>query len=141
LGGRPKAKVGVGLLRECLEKRGWYVMADDRGRLEQTLLLDGQAVDARGQNRVDAGWNLDGVDGLGEAIRAELADERFRLHEGAYALLEEERVPFRLSINGCLSPVPESIQWRSSNTTADVPRVPVAFTPRLSVKRTAPMPP
>jgi hypothetical protein len=50
----------------------------------------------RGQNRVDVGWNLDGVDGRGEAIRAELADERFRLHEGAYTLLEEERVPFRL---------------------------------------------
>ena len=44
---------------------------------------------------MNAGRDLDAVDGLGEAICAGRAGERLRLHEGSYTLLEEERVPFR----------------------------------------------
>src|SRR5882724_9072630 len=93
--GQTTPEVGFILLGDRLKQRERHVMADDGGRLEQTLLLDGQPVDARGQNRVDAGRDLDGLDGLDEAIRAGLADERLRLHKGSDALLEEERVPFR----------------------------------------------
>ena len=93
--GEATPKVGFILLGDHLKQRERYVVADDRGRLEQTLLLHGQSVDARGQNRVDTGRNPGRLDGLGEAIRAGRPGERLCLHEGSYTLLEEERVPLR----------------------------------------------
>ena len=93
--GEAAPKVGFVLLGDRLKQRERYVMADDRGRLEQTLLFDGQTIDARRQDGLDAGRDLDGVDGLNETIRAGLPDERLRLHKGSDALLEEERVSLR----------------------------------------------
>jgi hypothetical protein len=72
----------------------WQCAASGR-RLEQTLVLARETVDARRHHRVDAGRNLDGVHGPGETIRTGLAGEGIRLHEGAHALLEEERIALR----------------------------------------------
>ncbi|MGH7303655.1 MAG: hypothetical protein ACRELZ_10215, partial [Candidatus Rokuibacteriota bacterium] len=82
--GEASPKVGFTLVGHCLKQRERYAMADDRRCLEQTFSLDGQPVDARGQNRVNAGRNLDGVDGLGEAVHPGLPGECLRLHEGSY---------------------------------------------------------
>ena len=70
-------------------------MTDDRGRLEQPLVLGRQAIDARGQQSVDAGRNLNRLDGRGETIGAGFTGERVRLHESPDGLLEKERVSFR----------------------------------------------
>ena len=93
--GEAETGVRFGRLGDRLEKPERYGLADDRGRLEQALLLEGESIDARGHDRVDAGRNLDGVDGLGETIRTRLTGEGFRLHQRAHTLLEKERVPFR----------------------------------------------
>ena len=59
----------------------------DYGRgLEQLLLFSWQPVDAGGQDRLDCGWDLHCVEGLGEAIAAALAHEGLGLHEGSDAL-------------------------------------------------------
>ena len=77
------------------EQRHGHVLADDGGGLEQALVLGRQAVDARGQDRLHRGRDLQVLDGPGEPIGAALADQRRRLHQGPHALLEEERIAFR----------------------------------------------
>ena len=112
--GEATPKLGFVLLGDRLKQGERYVMTDDRGRLEQTLLLGGQPVDARRQNRVDAGRNLDGVDGLGEAIRAGLADERLSSPPGFVTLSSRKNgFPSVLSINAPLSSSSEASAPRS----------------------------
>ena len=78
-----------------MQQRHGHLGADDRGRVQQALLVTRESVDARGQDRLDAGRDLDGMDGCGEAVGAGLAHERLRLYQGSNAFLEEERVPVR----------------------------------------------
>ena len=68
-----------------------HVLADDRGGLEQALVLGRQAVDARGQDRLHRGRDLDRSTGLRQPVGAALADQRPGLDQRPHALLEEER--------------------------------------------------
>ena len=77
------------------EQRHGHVLADDRGRLEQSLGLGRQAVDARGQDGLHGGGDLQVLDGPGEPVGAALAGQGRRLHQGPHTLLEEERIGFR----------------------------------------------
>ena len=77
------------------EQRHGHVLADDGGRLEQSLGLGRQAVDARGQDGLDRGGDRQIFDGSGEPIGAAVAGQGPRLHEGPHTLLEEEGIRFR----------------------------------------------
>ena len=84
------------LVREIgnrLEQRERHILADDGGDLEQALVLQREPVDARRQHRLDRGWDLDGLDRLGQPIPAALSRQRFRLHQRPDRFLQEERVP------------------------------------------------
>src|SRR5262249_19940640 len=61
-------------------------------RLEEPLLLGRQSVDTGGQDSLYCGWRLDGRQGLGQAIGTPLTDQDSSLHQGAYALFQEEGV-------------------------------------------------
>src|SRR5262249_36773010 len=66
--------------------------ADDRRQLQKTLVLGREPVDARRQQRVLGGGNLDRVDLSGQPIGARLSDQRLRLHQGPNGLLQESRI-------------------------------------------------
>jgi hypothetical protein len=72
-----------------------HVLADDRGRLEQSLGLGHQAVDARGQDGLHGGGNRQLLNGPGEPVGAALARQGRRLHQGPHTLLEKEGIGFR----------------------------------------------
>ena len=55
----PLAQAVLGLLRDRLEERERDVLPDDGGGLEEALLLGWQPVDARGQDRLHGGGDLD----------------------------------------------------------------------------------
>ena len=69
-----------------------HVLADHRGRLQQPLGLDGQAIDARGQHRLHGGGHLDLLDFPREAIVTAIARQHLGLGEGVHALFQEERI-------------------------------------------------
>ena len=77
------------------EQRHGHVLADDGGGLEQSLGLGRQAVDARGQDGLHGGGDLQVLDGPGEPVGAALAGQGRRLHQGPHTLLEEEGIRFR----------------------------------------------
>ena len=76
-----------------LEQRERDVLADDGGDLEEALVLGRQPVDARRQDRLDRGRNLDRLDRLRQPIPAARPIQRLRLHQRPDGLLQEERVP------------------------------------------------
>ena len=71
------------------QQRPGQILADHGRRLEQALVVRGQAIDARRQNRLDRGRHLDRAGILHQAVRAAVADQDLRLHERAHALLEK----------------------------------------------------
>ncbi len=79
-------------VRDLLQERERDVLADHGGGLQEALGLDGQAVDAGGQDRLHGGRHLHLLDFAGEAVVAARAREHLGLGEGVHALLEEERV-------------------------------------------------
>jgi hypothetical protein len=92
--GEATTKVGFVLFGNRLQECERYVVADHGGSLEESLLGDGQSVDASGQDRLDAGRNLEGVRGLGDEVGAGPPDQHLRLDQGSDTFLEEEWVPF-----------------------------------------------
>src|SRR5262252_2581862 len=60
--------------------------------MQEALVLRGQSIDARGQDRMHRSGNLDGVNGLGKVVASALTHQLFRLHQRSDRLLEEERV-------------------------------------------------
>ena len=82
----------LGHLGNGLQQRQGHVRADDRGALQEVLVLQGQAVDASGQHRLHRGGHLQALDRLRQAIRATLTGQDPGLYQGAPALLQEERV-------------------------------------------------
>src|SRR5215468_4188959 len=49
-----------------------HVLANDRGNMQEALVLRGQSIDARGQDRMHGSGNLDGVNGLGKVVASAL---------------------------------------------------------------------
>jgi hypothetical protein len=70
-----------------------HVLADDRGRLEKSLGLGPQAVDARGQDGLNGGGDLQVLGGSGEPVGAALTGQGRRLHQSPHTVLEEEGEP------------------------------------------------
>ena len=100
--GEPGAQRILGEVGHRLQQREGDLSTDDGRRLQQALVGGGQAVDAGGQDRLHGGRHLDAGERLDETADPALADHRTRLHEGADALLEEERVALGASDEQCL---------------------------------------
>ena len=82
----------LGQLGNSLQQGQGYLRANDRGGLEEALLLRRQAVDARRQHRLHRGRHLHARRGLCQAIGPRLPDQHPGLHQGAHALLQEEGI-------------------------------------------------
>ena len=85
-------EVTLGHLRDDVQQLDRHVLADDGRGLEQLLVVRGQPLDAGRETHLHGGRNVDGVDELGEAIRAGCSLERPRFHERLDHLLDEERI-------------------------------------------------
>ena len=70
----------LGQLGNGLQQRQGDLGAIDRSRLEQTLLLGRQPIDAGRQDRLYGGWHLHTRQGLGQVVGAPLAAQYLRLH-------------------------------------------------------------
>jgi hypothetical protein len=82
----------LGQLGNGLQQGQGNLHANDRGRLQQSLLLRRQAVDACRQHRLHCGRHLNGRHGLRQAIGPRRADQHPGLHQGAHALLQKEGI-------------------------------------------------
>jgi hypothetical protein len=71
-----------------------HVASDDRGRLEQALVLRRQPVDASREHRLHGDRHMAFRQRPREPVGASGADEDLSLDQTADALLHEERVPF-----------------------------------------------
>ena len=85
----------LGQVGDGLEQRERHILADDGRGLQQALGLRRQAIDARGQDRVDRRRELDALERLHQPIRAVLSGQDVRFDQGPDALLEEERIALR----------------------------------------------
>ena len=88
----PAAQLLLGQLRNGLQEGEGHLGANHRGGLEETLLLGRQAVDARRQDGLHRGGDLQAVEGLCQAIGAALADQHPGFHQGPDALLQEKGI-------------------------------------------------
>src|SRR5215831_19245165 len=77
------------------QQRDGHVLADDGSRLEQPLVIGGQAVDARGQDGLNSGGYPQLFNRPSEPVGATFTGEGARLNKGAHALLEEEWIGVR----------------------------------------------
>ena len=85
----------LGQLGNGLQQGKRHLGANDRGGLEELLLLRGQPVDARRQHRLHRRRHLDGRQGLRQPIGPRLAHQHPGLHQGAHALFQEEGIALR----------------------------------------------
>ena len=90
--GQACAQLVLGKLGDSLQECERHILADDCGRLQQSLVLGRQPVDARRQDRLSGRRDLQIVRRLRQAIGAALAGQRFGLYQRPDALLEEEGV-------------------------------------------------
>ena len=79
--------------RYDLEECQGHLRANDRRRLQQVLLLGGQAVKTRRQDSLYCGWHLNGRQSMYHAIGSWLTHQHPSLHQCAHALLQEEGIP------------------------------------------------
>jgi hypothetical protein len=87
-----------GLLRQLgngLHQGQGNLQADDGRRLQQPLLFRRQTVDPCRQDCLHRRRHLNAWHGLGQVIGARRADQYPGLHQGAHALLQEERIALR----------------------------------------------
>jgi hypothetical protein len=103
--GEPTPEVFLGPLGNGEQERELHVLADDRGGLEQPLVLGGQAVDACREDRLDRRRHLDRRGVVRQPVGPPLTDQRLGLREGPHALLEEQRVALRPFNEGALEGV------------------------------------
>src|SRR5262245_42635784 len=85
-------QVALGRVGNGLQQGEGHILANDRGGLEQTLVLGGQAIDAGGEDSLRRRRDLPRLRGLGDPVRPTLPDEDLGLDKRADALLQEERV-------------------------------------------------
>src|SRR5262249_16254137 len=79
-------------LSDRLQQNERHVLANNRGNLQEPLVLGRETVNARGQDGLHRTGDLDGVNGWGEVVAAAFAYQHLRLHQRSHRLLEEERV-------------------------------------------------
>jgi hypothetical protein len=72
-----------------LEQRERHVLADHRRKLKHGLLGRAEPVDARGDDRGDARRDRNLLRPPDQTVGAPCASQRARVHQNAYALLEE----------------------------------------------------
>ena len=85
----------LGQLGDGLQQGQGHLGADDRGGLQELLLLWGQPVDACRQYRLYRRRHLDGRQALRQPIGTRLAHQHPALHQGAHALFQEKRIALR----------------------------------------------
>ena len=90
--GESRPELLVRELGDPVEKPEGDVLSDHRGGLQETLLVEGQAIDPGGQDRLDRGRHLDRLDRLGEPVGTAGPGQGPRLDEGPDALLQEEGI-------------------------------------------------
>jgi hypothetical protein len=101
----PTTQVCFGPLGNGEQERERHILADDRGRLEQPLVLGCQAVDPGREDRLDRRRYLDRR-GVGrQPVGPPFTDQRLGFRERPHALLEEQRVAFRPINEGALERV------------------------------------
>ena len=86
------AKRFVRQLGHCPEQGERHVPADNRGDLQEALVVQGEPVDASRQHYLDRGRDLDGVDRSGQPIVARRTLQCLGLHQRPDRLFQEERV-------------------------------------------------
>src|SRR5262245_37547240 len=86
-------QVVLGRVGNGLQQREGHILANDRGGLEQTLLLGRQAIDAGGEDGLRRRRDLPRLRGLGYPVGPTLPDEHLGLDERPHTFFEEERVP------------------------------------------------
>ena len=77
------------------QERERHVASDDRRRLQQALVVSGEPIDARREDRLHRRRHPYGVEIFQEAVGAAGTAEHTGLDEGLHAFLEKERVAFR----------------------------------------------
>lgn len=97
LGGLESAEVSSkGVIRPVGDDRQdgvRHVLADDRGGLEELLLLGRQAIDPGRQHRLRRRRDLNGAERAGQAVGATIAGQQSDLDQRSDALFKEEWVP------------------------------------------------
>ena len=81
---------------QSMQQAERHLLADDSGGLEEAFLLRGQPIDPCRQDGLHRGRHLQRRSGLGEAVRAPLADQNLCFNQRANALLEEEGIALGL---------------------------------------------
>src|SRR5499433_2487019 len=94
------AQVVLGRVGNGLQQREGHILPDDRGGLEQTLLLGRQAIDAGGEDGLRRRRDLPRLRSLGYSVCPTLPDEYLRLDERPHTFFEEERVPLGATNQG-----------------------------------------
>ena len=89
---QPRVKLRFALVGDDPEHVQRDGRTDDGGRFQQPLVLIGQAVDARGENRLHGGRHPDPLDRLSHPVGAPLAGEASGLHQAPHAFFDEERI-------------------------------------------------
>jgi len=91
LRGLQAGQLGAHLMLRCVGngEQQWqgYVLADDGSSLDQAFGLRTQAINARGQDGLHGGGDLQLLDGPREPVFARLAHERPRLDKRPHTLL------------------------------------------------------
>jgi hypothetical protein len=82
----------LGRLGNRLQQRQGHLGANHGSRLQEAFVLWRQSVDARRQDRLHCGGDLQGRQRLHQTVRPGFAYQHPGLHQRAYALLQEERV-------------------------------------------------
>src|SRR5215469_15804933 len=101
-------QVVLGRVGNGLQQREGHILANDRGGLEQTLVLGRQAIDAGGEDRLRRRRDLPRVRGLGQPVGPTLPDEHLGLDERPHTFFQEEWVPLGAANQG----PPERLEGR-----------------------------
>ena len=113
--GEPATQVLLGQLGHGEQEPERHVLADDRGRLEQPLVLGCQAVDAGREDRLDRRRHLDRRGVVRQPVGAPFTDQRPGFHQGPDALLEEQRIALGPLDEGALERVDAGVRSRAGS--------------------------
>jgi len=89
----PTAQVGVRCLIDGLQEGEGDILANDRGGLEEPLVVGWEPVDASTQDGLHRRRHLEGAETSPRPVRAAFTDEGLRLDKSPHAFLDEERIP------------------------------------------------
>src|SRR5215813_4810440 len=101
-------QVVLGRVGNGLQEREGHILANDRGGLEQTLVLGRQAIDAGGEDGLRRRRDLPRLRGLGDPVRPTLPDEDLGLDKRPDTFFQEKRIPLGATNQG----PPERLEGR-----------------------------